>query len=393
MGVIMTNKALLTQFSFRHPFLLTLLHMISCTTFCSILMATRLVPMEYCKTRAQFIKICCLSAVFCTTVVLGNVSLRFIPVSFNQAISATAPAFTALLTFIIQGTVESVATYATLLPVVGGIVLSSRFEPMFHVIGFAACLAGTALRALKSVLQVRPPLSSCCPLARWCHPFAFSPHLAAHEATQSAAVKCNCEVFFFGLSHSVAAAIKKHCMQAILLSDGEKLSSIALLAYMAPISALFLVPLTIYFEPDSGLSAIDKISTSGAFTAFLVLNCCLAFFVNLTNFLVTKHCGALTLQVLGNAKGVIAAIISVLIFHNPVSVLSWLGYGITMVGVVAYSESRKRSNKRNEATDAEAVPLKAQEAGMGVWGPRSASAGTPVGRRPASVASPVDRGE
>jgi hypothetical protein len=45
-------------------------------------------------------------------------------------------------------------------------------------------------------------------------------------------------------------------------------------------------------------------------------------------------------QVLGNAKGVVAATISVLLFHNPVTAMSVTGYGITVCGVVAYSQAR-----------------------------------------------------
>lgn len=55
-------------------------------------------PRQFVKSRAQLYKISLLGAVFCVTVALGNVSLRYIPVSFNQAIGATTPAFTALLT-------------------------------------------------------------------------------------------------------------------------------------------------------------------------------------------------------------------------------------------------------------------------------------------------------
>ena len=155
MGVVMLNKALLTSYHFKYPFLLTLLHMLTCSFCCAALSATRMQALELCRTRAQFVKISILSAVFCLTVVLGNISLRYIPVSFNQAIAATTPAFTAVLTFFMQRKVETALTYATLLPVVGGIVLASRFEPSFHLIGFAACMTGTAIRALKSVLQVR----------------------------------------------------------------------------------------------------------------------------------------------------------------------------------------------------------------------------------------------
>ena len=46
------------------------------------------------------------------------------------------------------------------------------------------------------------------------------------------------------------------------------------------------------------------------------------------------------MQVLGNAKGVVAATISVLLFHNPVTAMSMTGYGITVCGVVCYSQAR-----------------------------------------------------
>lgn len=41
-----------------------------------------------------------------------------------------------------------------------------------------------------------------------------------------------------------------------------------------------------------------------------------------SNFLVTKHTSALTLQVIGNAKGVVAAAVSVAVFKNAVT---WQG--------------------------------------------------------------------
>lgn len=70
--------------------------------------------------------------------------------------------------------------------------------------------------------------------------------------------------------------------------------------------------------------------------------------MNLTNFLVTRYTSALTLQVLGNAKGVVAVVISVLCFRNPVTTYSVLGYAITVGGVVLYSQAKK-ANKRAEA--------------------------------------------
>lgn len=95
-----------------------------------------------------------LSSVFCLSVVFGNISLKYIPVSFNQAVSATTPFFTAVGSFFILKKRESTATYAALIPVVGGIVVASRFEPSFDAVGFMACLLATSMRALKSILQV-----------------------------------------------------------------------------------------------------------------------------------------------------------------------------------------------------------------------------------------------
>ena len=43
-------------------------------------------------------------------------------------------------------------------------------------------------------------------------------------------------------------------------------------------------------------------------------------------------------QVLGNAKGVAAATISVALFRNPVTSMGLAGYSITVAGVVAYSQ-------------------------------------------------------
>lgn len=48
---------------------------------------------------------------------------------------------------------ESCATYATLIPIVLGIMLSTRGEAFFVLIGFIFCVLSTLMRSLKSVLQ------------------------------------------------------------------------------------------------------------------------------------------------------------------------------------------------------------------------------------------------
>ena len=48
------------------------------------------------------------------------------------------------------------------------------------------------------------------------------------------------------------------------------------------------------------------------------------------------------LQVLGNAKGAVAVVVSILLFRNPVSITGMLGYSLTVFGVILYGEVKKR---------------------------------------------------
>jgi len=47
-------------------------------------------------------------------------------------------------------------------------------------------------------------------------------------------------------------------------------------------------------------------------------------------------------QVLGNAKGAVAVVISILLFQNPVTFIGMAGYSVTVMGVIAYGETKRR---------------------------------------------------
>lgn len=284
-GVLLLNKYLLSIYGYRYPIFLTTLHMISCAAYSSAAIHwLRLVPAQHIHSRRQLLKILALSFIFCFSVVCGNASLRYIPVSFNQAIGATTPFFTAIFSFLITCRRESPIVYFSLLPVVLGIVVASNSEPLFHLLGFCICVGSTAGRALKSVVQ--------------------------------------------GI---------------ILTSESEKLNSMNLLMYMAPMAAAILLPLSLYVEGNVAGVTVEKAKSDWFIVFLLIGNATVAYLVNLTNFLVTKHTSPLTLQVLGNAKAGAAAVVSVLIFRNPVTTMGMAGFGITIMGVVLYSEAKKRS--------------------------------------------------
>ncbi|CAA2955188.1 probable sugar phosphate/phosphate translocator At3g11320 [Olea europaea var. sylvestris] len=286
-GVLLLNKYLLSNYGFKYPIFLTMCHMTACSLFSYIAIAwMKMVPMQTIRSRVQLMKISALSLVFCGSVVSGNISLRYLPVSFNQAIGATTPFFTAVFAYLMTFKREAWLTYVTLIPVVTGVVIASGGEPSFHLFGFIVCVAATAARALKSVLQ--------------------------------------------GI---------------LLSSEGEKLNSMNLLLYMAPIAVVLLLPATLFMEENVVGITLALARDDINIVWLLLFNSALAYFVNLTNFLVTKHTSALTLQVLGNAKGAVAVVISILIFRNPVSVTGMLGYSLTVIGVILYSEAKKRSRR------------------------------------------------
>tara|TARA_B110000459_G_C16561651_1_gene471872 strand:- start:199 stop:1173 length:975 start_codon:yes stop_codon:yes gene_type:complete len=291
-GVILLNKYLLSVWGFKFPIFLTMCHMVMCLVLAAATRSLGLVPRQNLKSRRHLAKIAVLAVVFVASVVGGNVSLRFIPVSFNQAIGATTPFFTALLSLFIMRQKETPEVYVTLVPIVLGIVLASKAEPLFHMIGFIACFSATFSRALKSVLQ--------------------------------------------GL---------------LLTNEAEKLDSLNLLLFMSPVALIVLLTATTIMEPDAFPVFLENCTQSPIFFFILTLNCVLAFSVNLTNFLVTKCTSPLTLQVLGNAKGAVAVVVSIFLFKNPVSPIGMFGYSITIMGVVAYSEAKKRSKEKMRRRD------------------------------------------
>lgn len=70
-----------------------------------------------------------------------------------------------------------------------------------------------------------------------------------------------------------------------------------LMLYMAPIAVIVLLPAALIMEPDVVDVTITLAMQHTFMWVLLLLNSIMAYSANLTNFLVTKHTSALTLQV------------------------------------------------------------------------------------------------
>ncbi|TQE05589.1 hypothetical protein C1H46_008836 [Malus baccata] len=239
-GVLLLNKYLLTNYGFKFPIFLTLRHMAGCTVLSyAAIVPMEVVPLQRVKSKVQLAKISGLS------VVCGNVSLKYLPVSFNESVGATTTFFTAVFAFSIIKKREALLTYTALIPVVAGVIIISGGKP-----------------------RLDEPA--------------------------------------------------------------------------APIAVTLLLPATLLMEKNVIEITTELARKDIRLIWYLIFDSSLAYFVNLTNFLVTKHTSALTLQVMENAKGAVAVVVSILVFKNPMSSMGMVGYALTVLGVPLYSEAKKR---------------------------------------------------
>jgi len=280
------NKWIFSSYDFRYPVFLTCLHMIVSMILSALLIKGGWYPLkELTSWKKWCTKILPLAAIFCASVALGNVGLRYIFVSYAQIVTATTPLFTVLAVRCLSRQSLKWEVYLSMIPIAGGVGLASWQEADFHLFGFAAIVAATALRAVKSV---------------W---------------------------------------------QGLLLSDeDDRLDAISLLYYMSPPCFAILFFIAVFSEPELMLDSVvfGQMLSDWNLMSWLISSGVIAFFLNIMNLLVTKYTSAVTLQVLGNVKVVLSILVSVLIFQNQVSFLSWIGCSVTLLGVNWYSMATKR---------------------------------------------------
>ncbi|WZZ37725.1 hypothetical protein YC2023_033984 [Brassica napus] len=284
-GVLLLNKFLLSNYGFKFPIFLTMCHMSACAILSYVsIVFLKLVPLQHLKSRSQFLKVATLSIVFCASVVGGNISLRYLPLR------------------------EAWVTYGALVPVVAGVVIASGIllvviMPMFDLNEVSKTLTkGENLKKLYQVVLV----VSC---------LIFDLRSKHHS------LYCRGSQGFTGLVSLCALVLLR---QELL--NLEKLNSMNLMLYMSSIAVVALLPVTLVMEPDVISLTLALAKQHQYMWILLLVNSVMAYSANLLNFLVTKHTSALTLQVLGNAKGAVAVVISILIFQNPVTVME-PGYG------------------------------------------------------------------
>ena len=337
--LISFNKILMRDGSkFRLPIFLTFMHMCVAYVCCEIVLSFKerslvvafhnssvsgsssstggggvfVSARQQLQSNRQFWKIFALSQTFAVSIVAAVASLEYLEVSFEQAIAACTPAVTAFMGMVILRKREHWRVWASLTPVILGGMVTAGAEPTFHAKGLALVLASMVARATKSCLQ----------------------ELLLSSAESSEGGKDG------GVQQS------------------EKLDSLNSLRWMSLMSVCTLLPASVEFEGVCAIKAALRSAYEENDLAWaLCANCAGAFLVNISQFLVTQHVGALSMQVLGNVKTIVTVVFSVVIFKNVVGLRSLLGYALTLIGCFVYlREKRRREAIENNNNDL-AAPL------------------------------------
>jgi len=278
-ATLLLNKYIYNVLKFTFPIALTSIHMlINSVGAFLVLHVFKLFPFQELQWD-EIKQVAPLSLLFCLNILLGNISLRWVPVSFMQTVKSSVPLFTVVLQlmFFKASTRLSRNTYFSLAAIVGGVGVASYAEVNFQLIGFVAALVASALTALFALLSGR------------------------------------------------------------LLSTS--LDSINLVFYMAPLSFFMMFPVSLFTEATFIIDYWEMFNQQHTFFV-LFASATIAFLLNVTSFLVIKHTSPLTYTVAGNLKVVFSIVISVLIFQNQITLWNGIGCVTTLLGVMWYNKIR-----------------------------------------------------
>lgn len=288
--VIIMNKWIFQKLEFKFPLTVSCIHFI-CSAIGAYLVikVLKLKPLIVVEPEDRWRRIFPMSFVFCINIVLGNVSLRYIPVSFMQTIKSFTPATTVVLQWLVWRKYFDWRIWASLVPIVGGILLTSVTELSFNMFGFCAALFGCLATSTKTIL-------------------------------------------------------------AESLLHGYKFDSINTVYYMAPFATMILAVPALLIE---GPGVLDWLQTHPSLCPALIMifsSGVLAFCLNFSIFYVIHSTTAVTFNVAGNLKVAVAVLISWMIFRNPISPMNAVGCAVTLVGCTFYGYVRHMLSQQPPGT-------------------------------------------
>jgi len=116
-------------------------------------------------------------------------------------------------------------------------------------------------------------------------------------------------------------------------------NALQLLYHTTPYITLGMLVMCPFFDDLNKLSTFQYTTPC---VIRIVVSCVFALGVNISNYLVLGKTSPLTYQVLGHLKTVLILVLGFTTFNKPVDMRNVLGIIVAMVGVIAYTEIRRR---------------------------------------------------
>jgi drug/metabolite transporter (DMT)-like permease len=291
-GVTLLNKAAFATVDFQYPYFLSFVHMV-CNSFGSQMVFNSLARdkelgrtgfyqnllgnitrKELDSKGKQYIL--AFSVVFSLNIAIGNVSLRYVSVNFNQVMRSLVPVITIMMGLCMKKNISSRRIIAVI-PIVIGVAMACFGDMTYTALGFF--------------------YTSCCVV------------LAALKVVASGEI--------------LTGALKQH--------------PVDLLANMAPLAMVQCITLSFLTGEVSAIMARPELFTSFRPTAVVVVSGIFSFSLNICSLMANKLTSPLTLCIAANVKQVLMIAVSTIVFATPITPLNGSGILVVLLGSARYS--------------------------------------------------------
>ena len=308
-GVTLLNKAAFAKVDFRYPYFLSAIHMA-----CNILGSQYIFFTQRQNSKTSLVtklmgtinrhnldaagrkSILLFSIIFSLNIAIGNVSLKYVSVNFNQVMRSLVPALTIVMG-IVMGKSFSTRRKLSVLPIIAGVAMACFGDMSYTALGLFYTVACVTLAALKVVASGEMLTG-----ALKMHPVDLLGHMAPLAMGQ--------------------------CL-LMALTTGE-IQSVAARWYTELSPAVDPYPMAVVWI--SGIAS---------------------FSLNICSLQANKVTSPLTLCIAANVKQVIMILMSTIIFQTEITPLNGAGIAVVLLGSARYSYvSVMEKQESNQDADA-----------------------------------------
>eukprot|EP01006_Ploeotia_vitrea_P010563 TRINITY_DN27420_c0_g1_i1.p1 TRINITY_DN27420_c0_g1~~TRINITY_DN27420_c0_g1_i1.p1 ORF type:complete len:343 (-),score=14.76 TRINITY_DN27420_c0_g1_i1:91-1119(-) len=277
-SVVLHNKWLLSTFDFHYPSTMTMFHM--GFSFCMALLVTKLGPKGMVEvpslTARQFCSsVLPIGVLYAVMLVCSNYSYLYLSVALIQMVKASLPVLVFGVSVLMGILVFDVKLLGAVLFISFGVSQVALGQLNLHVQGFILQISALCVEACRLVL-----------------------------------------------------------IEILLKQRGINLNALSTVLVVCPTTFLCLT-IPVYFLEGAEFTRVLGMVGENPFV--FLLNCGLAFLLNIAVFLLIGKTSALTMNIAGIAKDTLVISVSQMIFESKIYMRSVVGFAVAIVGVAAYN--------------------------------------------------------